>query len=63
MVTIILALGLGYVIGLLQKGIHIHHVQPQKEENAEPVYNEAYSDGVPLEIKNYYEQTKGFTDI
>lgn len=52
--TLVLAVGLGYVIGLLQGGIHIYPNSTPKTKNEE--FNESY--GVP-DIKEYYEETEG----
>lgn len=41
--TIVIALGLGYFVGLLQNGINIKHSQPEiaEDEEGNPVYNES----------------------
>lgn len=64
MEAIILGFGLvvGYVIGLVQKGIHIHHIKEAPVQDEEQVFNETYSDGIPDDVKRYFEQTKGFLD-
>lgn len=52
--TLVLAIGLGYVIGLLQNGIKVYqNYQPEYEDGQ---YNESH--GIS-EIKEYYDETEG----
>lgn len=52
--SLVIALALGYVIGLIQKGIHItHHDQ---YENTSNEYNKSV--GIP-EYMEYHEETGG----
>lgn len=59
---IVFALLAGYVIGLLQKGIHIYKdqkpVAPKKEEK--PVYNEDFSHELPPEMQKYFVENQGY---
>jgi len=52
--SLVVAVGLGYVIGLLQGGIHIYSNSTPKTKNLE--YNESL--GVD-EFKQYYDDTGG----
>lgn len=59
-----LAIALGYVIGLLQGGIHIHMnkkpVAPVTKKDEEPQYNEEFSHLLPPEMQEYIHKTGGF---
>jgi hypothetical protein len=54
---IFLCIALGYTMGLIHKGIHIHVHKPEtpKQEG----YNESLAPLLPAEIQKYYESTKG----
>lgn len=56
--TLVLAVGIGYLIGLLQNGIKIYPNSLEKMDNQE--YNESY--GVD-EIKEYYDDTEGMNNF
>lgn len=59
-VALVLALVVGYVIGLLQKGIKITHVKewdiPKTDRKPNPTY------GIP-EFMDYHEKTNGMNDF
>jgi len=61
----VITLFLGYVAGLLTKGIHINitNKQPDPVPQDEIVYNESTVGELPDEIKQYYDQTRGFTNL
>ena len=57
MLELILALIVGYVIGVLQRGIHIHHHHESQEMSEE--YNETPIDMLDPEVKNYLDNNDG----
>ncbi|MER2006282.1 MAG: hypothetical protein ABS939_02420 [Psychrobacillus sp.] len=57
--TILISVGLGYVMGAVG-GITIYHEgKPVPKEKGEPQYNEDYVAELPPEIRQYYEQNNG----
>ena len=66
MITVILALAVGFTIGYLSKGVEITIHHKNKAEipvttDGKPVYNEDYSALLPPEVKQYYEENHGYT--
>lgn len=59
-VIIIVAFLAGYLVGLLQKGIHIHHTQEELKRDPDHEYNPTTEDQLPPEIKSYMENNKGY---
>lgn len=65
LLSLIVVLGLGYIIGLVQNGVNItiNHNEKTKEapvsEDGEPVYNKSYEDLADPEAKRYLEQNHG----
>lgn len=56
--TLVLAIGLGYVIGLMQNGVKVYtNTQPKVKEGE---YNK--SQGIQ-DIKDYYDETNGLNDF
>lgn len=55
MISLVLALAIGYLIGLMQKGIHIHKEEPKPKEG----YNKPMSAMLPPEVQHYYNKTQG----
>lgn len=59
--TTLVALGLGYVMGLMQGGIKIYHgIKPDKKVDEQPKYNEAAQ--IPPEVENYFNKTQGYIE-
>ena len=56
MLTVLIALVIGYIIGLLQHGIRIN-VKTDRELPTE--YNDPIIDNIDPEIRNYLDQTNG----
>lgn len=56
---ILYPLVVGYVIGLLQRGIQITINNKEKETEYPTEYNNSHVDEMPEEIRNYYDQTQG----
>jgi hypothetical protein len=56
MIEVIIALALGYVMGLIHKGVHIHM---HKEEKKQEGYHPSLSNMLPPEVQHYYNQTQG----
>ena len=61
--TIVIALALGYVIGLLQNGIKISTANStvSKDKEGNPQYTEDLSHMLPPEMQQYLQQNQGFT--
>lgn len=63
--VIVLAIVAGYVIGVMQGGIHIYTnkkpVAPVVEnEETQSQYNEDYSSLLPPEMQEYFKKNSGF---
>lgn len=62
-ICIIVALVAGYVIGVLQGGIHIYTgekpVAPKKK-NEEQEYNKDFSHMLPPEMQQYFQKNNGY---
>lgn len=62
---LVIALFLGYIVGLVQGGLKvtINHVEKTKEnpvdETGEPKYNRSYEDMADPQMKSYLEQNHG----
>jgi len=56
---IVLAILIGYIIGLFQNGIHIH-MAPPLSKRKENEYNKAPIDTIPDDVREYVERNKGF---
>lgn len=56
---LIIALALGFILGLLTKGITITHKQAEPETSQEG-YNKSTEDLLPPEIRNHLDQTNGY---
>ena len=58
-----LAIALGYVIGLLQGGIHIYTDKKPLvpgSKNEEPQYNKDFSHNLPPEMQEYFTKNSGY---
>lgn len=60
--AIVIALGLGYVVGLLQNGINISTAATKisTDNEGNPQYNEDFSHLLPPEMQQYMQQHQGF---
>lgn len=58
-VIIIIAFLAGYLVGVLQKGIHIHHVTEQPKDPKQG-YNPTTEDLLPPDIRASLENSKGY---
>lgn len=47
----------GYLLGLLQKGIHIHHVD--KTNDVPEEYNESLANHLDPEVRRYLDENNG----
>lgn len=62
---LIVVLGLGYIIGMMQGGINITINHNEKKvdapvtEDGEPKYNRSYEDLADPQMKQYFEQNHG----
>ena len=62
---LVIALFLGYIVGLVQGGLKvtINHVEKTKEnpvdETGKPKYNRSYEDMADPQMKSYLEQNHG----
>lgn len=65
MLILIIAIALGYGIGLLQGGIHIYTgnkplaPSAKVQEPEEPQYNPDFSSDLPQEVQDYFVQNSG----
>lgn len=61
---LLIAIALGYIIGLLQGGIHIYTgnkpLAPSVKKDEEPQYNEDLTYHLPQEVKDYFMKNEGF---
>lgn len=57
--AIVIALGLGYFVGLMQNGINIKHSQPEiaEDEDGKPVYNESVTT-MEQDYRKWIEQNR-----
>lgn len=65
MITVIIALSVGFTMGYLSKGISITINHKDKTEipvtsDGKPTYNEDYSALLPPDVQEYYEKNQGF---
>lgn len=51
----------GYVVGLVQKGIHVNI--NHKEKEIPTTYNPSLATELPPEVQQYYHETKGFNQF
>lgn len=60
-IALIVAILAGYVIGLLQGGVHIYtgNKPTAHKKNEEPVYNEDYSHMLPPDVQDYLLKNNG----
>jgi hypothetical protein len=56
MLYLFLGLVIGYVMGLIHKGIHIH---VDKKQEIPKEYNESLVNLLPPEVQQYYHSTNG----
>ena len=59
-ILFVLAFSTGYIVGLLQKGIHIHHHTSESTNSVEQEYNPTTEDHLPENVRTHLEQNKGY---
>lgn len=59
---IVVAFCLGIVVGLLMKGIHIHHHHSRQAEVPKE-YNESSASELPQEMQDYALKNSGYINI
>lgn len=59
---IMVAFALGIVVGLLMKGIHVHHHTNSIPE-APKKYNKSSASNLPAEMQEYAQKNSGFINI
>ncbi len=62
-IVTVITLFFGYVVGLVQGGIHIYTGEKPKSQHKEQEYNQDYSSNLPPEVQQYYDKTSGFNDF